>query len=661
MKLNLALVSMPWAHPMSPSSQVGALKAHIDRVFGGEVRTTAHSAHLSIIYRWKGCETLPFFREFWKNGEYPYLYLLYKNFLRQSLEGEDVGLTEMIRAINEGLPRSVTCQGQRTPLTARNLKELETVTNAFADEEIIPALRTDELNVIGFTLNHYQLYSSVYLERYLRKRAPGKKLLFIYGGYIAGAPLGVNMLRRLGATGLRVVGEGEKKLEAILTELRGLDPDSPLPETLDLNIDGVIPVPAQVDPLEHSDKNYRSQYEKLGDLALPDFDEYFEKVRTIKQQDYISAKYNPFALLVEGSRGCFARCDFCSLNSQWKGFRKFSAEEVYARTFALIDRHGNDLVYFLDNVCDTWAEGFAELVIERGRSIRYFMELRAHHPETFWTKLAISGMQGAQIGVEAISEPLLRKIGKGTYTIQNLRVQKYLGELGIHSGSNLIAYHPKSTVADVEETKRILMLTPHFPRLSIVTFWLDIQSPIFNSLSPEDRKSLIPFKQVELGGKLSDIDSDGGFKVPLGMAPSKEVTEAWDELLRWEFEEYAKFPIAQRLSSARLHGGAIAIEDRRYGRNRKRVLEGSEALIYDFCHSGPTLATLEKLGSGKDEMKRLIDGFIDEQLMIRVENSVLSLALRPREELIANLYSKHPVLRRPVREDLIVEDRLGPQ
>ena len=50
------------------------------------------------------------------------------------------------------------------------------------------------------------------------------------------------------------------------------------------------------------------------------------------------------------------------------------------------------------------------------------MELRAHHPETFWTKLALAGVNNIQIGVEFPFPPgFWRKWAKGPASIRTSR------------------------------------------------------------------------------------------------------------------------------------------------------------------------------------------------------------------------------------------------
>ena len=57
-----------------------------------------------------------------------------------------------------------------------------------------------------------------------------------------------------------------------------------------------------------------------------------------------------------------------------------------------------------------------------------------------------------QIGIEALSSRLLKKLHKGTSAIQNLEIMKNCEALEIRSVSNLILQFPASDEQDVAET-----------------------------------------------------------------------------------------------------------------------------------------------------------------------------------------------------------------
>jgi hypothetical protein len=88
-------------------------------------------------------------------------------------------------------------------------------------------------------------------------------------------------------------------------------------------------------------------------------------------------------------------------------------------------------------------------------------------------------MREVQIGIEALSSRLLKKMNKGTTVIQNLEVMKNCEALGIRNISNLILQFPGSAEQDVAETLKTLEFALPFYPLKAVNFWLGLESPVW--------------------------------------------------------------------------------------------------------------------------------------------------------------------------------------
>ena len=88
-------------------------------------------------------------------------------------------------------------------------------------------------------------------------------------------------------------------------------------------------------------------------------------------------------------------------------------------------------------------------------------------------------MREVQIGIEALSSRLLKKLHKGTTAIQNLEIMKNCEALGIRNISNLILQFPGSNEQDVAETMKALEFAlPLYP-LKAINFWLGLGSPVW--------------------------------------------------------------------------------------------------------------------------------------------------------------------------------------
>ena len=62
----------------------------------------------------------------------------------------------------------------------------------------------------------------------------------------------------------------------------------------------------------------------------------------------------------------------------------------------------------------------------------------------------------------------------------------------------LITHHPASTLADIQETRRVLRQIPHLAPLRPVDFVLGPGSPIFDGLSDDERARLTPTRCFRL-------------------------------------------------------------------------------------------------------------------------------------------------------------------
>ena len=264
------------------------------------------------------------------------------------------------------------------------------------------------------------------------------------------------------------------------------------------------------------------------------------------------------------------------------------------------------------------------------------MELRAVHPERFWTLLALAGLENVQVGVEAISSPLLKATGKGTTVIQNLAAHKYLSELGIWPSNNLITHHPASTLADVRETCRILRDIPHWGGFKPTRFALMAGSPLYEGLSPEERAALRPTRCFRLPARIARYALEYAYEMPERLNPGRDVMRAWSAFTRQYMRERDRNRAeGPRLDVVRIAPDTLRITDTRRGRMRHHDVSGDAARVYDACHAGATLdAVARAAGLSRETVMASLERFLRLKLVLRVDDAYLSLALRSRDELV---------------------------
>jgi hypothetical protein len=233
------------------------------------------------------------------------------------------------------------------------------------------------------------------------------------------------------------------------------------------------------------------QFDQLDDLKSlppPDYDEYFALVKTLSPDK----AFFP-TLPVEISRGCWWRsfkpssspkkgCAFCNLTLQWEGYRSKGVSQVVSEVDYLTRKYQCLSVSFMDNLIPRKQskdifQGLARLK----KDLRLFGEIRATTPHPVLEAMREAGTDRVQIGIEALSTSLLKKINKGSTAIQNMQVMKQCEELGITSHSNLIMHFPTSDAGDVKETLRALDFALPFRPLRCVDFWLGLGSPVWHN------------------------------------------------------------------------------------------------------------------------------------------------------------------------------------
>lgn len=638
---------MPWSRPNFPSIQLGSLKAYTDQVFDGNVETLTYSAFFEILSRAGRGDHFSVFEKFEGLREISYFLLFLTRFGRcLDIDSKLPSLPRLLSPV-KSYSRSVN------PVSLVQLKRLERATSDFIDEELAPNLLSTSINLVGFTLSYNQVYASLYCAYYLKEVLKRKNITFIFGGMSAALPETMNLFRRLGLPCYSIVGEGEGKLTAINRALLGLAVDSDIADAVPrLDIDGVIDPQTFTRRDLSSPNNYESQLDSLRDLPLPDYDEYFERLegmeRRLKKPHALRADAGIF---FEGSRGCFGSYDFCGLNVLWKGFRKRGVAEIVNGTVTLLKRYRVPYLHFVDSVCDAWAESYSKELIAMGVRTPTYMELRAHHPETFWTKLALAGVVRIQVGVEALAPQLLKQMNKGTRVIQNLACHKFLKELRIETGANLITYHPQSTLGDVRETRRILCFIGHLDPFTLSTYSLAFGSPLFNRLSSEEQSSLAPFHEIPVSRDFDSLLPGFWLTSPRSLQLSKKLRASWREFEEWYLAEVRSYCDEKTLTVEKLSSDYLMIRDQRLKNRDVYAIEGEAALLYGLCHHGSRVETLIRAHPiGEPRLLRILGDFISRRIMVVVDGYYLSLALRPRDELIANyLREKEGSSREPSR------------
>jgi hypothetical protein len=195
-----------------------------------------------------------------------------------------------------------------------------------------------------------------------------------------------------------------------------------------------------------------------------------------------------------------------------------------------------------------------------------------------------------QVGIEALSTRLLRKLNKGTTAIQNMEIMKTCEASDLpRLTSNLITRFPGSDGDDVKETLGNLQYAFPFRPLKATPFWLGYGSPVW--LDPGAygiRKvrnhpyyaNLFP-AEILRPLTLMIQGYQGGVKEQERLwHPVRQAVETWEKTYKALHRTAASGPILSYQDG----GDFLIIRERRDGQDgMTHRLRGTSRKIYLFC------------------------------------------------------------------------------
>ncbi|RWB31647.1 radical SAM protein [Mesorhizobium sp.] len=642
MQTEAHFVAMPLAYPFHPSSQLGYLHGYAKSAFDGRIGIHSHHAFLPVLHRAVGLRMGEFFQRYSLVGE-EILYLCCA--LSALNHGEtDFLPAESYEAAFQRYHRYSFDAGNESqqflvPIAHEQVAALTEAMEFYVAHHLAPALKPDALNLVGFTASFCQVFGSIFAARHLA-RLTTPDVVCLFGGSSFSLPEGRRTLAAWGVDGLIVKGAGEMPLGRIIEAALAL-PEGMKAQKIRtaLGAAGGNNVATVRDA--HVDVELAFSQRSLDQLPDPDYDDYFADLRDLCQDEsnYHTICNSFVSLPIEGSRGCFAKCDFCHNPNITTVFRSLTGEQVARRTLRLVERYGVENVTFVDSVSNTWAEDYADFLLDRKIELQAFMELRVHEPELFWTKMALCGAVTLQLGIEAISSPLLRAMKKGTSVIQNLAATKFMTEMGIRDASNLIIHHPRSTVADVEETIRIMQLCEHLPVFNLSRFVVSYASPLYNEL-PKAKKEILSRGFDWLPPEMAAFGWPRHLSYTWPIAwTDPTVTEAWLHFQGWydlHLRDLAERQVAPSVTVEDDDDDTLVINDTRFGRSRRLAVAGLDAQVAVACHEPRKLWHLARdLPASESAIGESLVRLEKDKIIVRVEDDYLTLALRPKHERIA--------------------------
>jgi ribosomal peptide maturation radical SAM protein 1 len=402
--------------------------------------------------------------------------------------------------------------------------------------------------------------------------------------------------------------------------------DVSFPATLEARRDGrdapVVPASAVAD---------------LDQLPVPDFDAYFEQLRSHPS----IAAHKP-QLVVETARGCWwgerSHCTFCGLNGGTMAFRSKSPARVVEEIALLRNRHGVRGFWVVDNILDMrYFQSVLPMLEDADLDAELFWEVKANLAAKHVRSLRAAGVHTLQPGIESLSDHVLAAMRKGTTGLKNIELLKWCREYGVKPMWNLLYGFPGETTADYEETRDLIEAIWHLdPPQAYGRLRLDRFSPYhgepeaFGMENVRPKAPLLhlypfPCEEVMEMAYYFDFDYADGRRANAHAGPALEITRAW---MADDDRGMLALAIAE--------DGIVHLDESRprVTAAPKRIeLAGWRAAVYLACDRAKNARELMQLPAVETEsvseggLREFLADCVRRRLMVRNDRSWLNVAV----------------------------------
>ncbi|MEN8198517.1 MAG: RiPP maturation radical SAM C-methyltransferase [Thermodesulfobacteriota bacterium] len=594
--MRLGLVSMPWSIFNRPSIQLASLGAYLEGDAG--ISTSLFHPYLAAAAAIGSENYFHLAKNSWA-GEALYSPLLFpeqaeqaKSLFDESCRGE-VAL--------KGLDFS-KCSGQ-----------LEQ-----ALEEWLDSIDFSSFDLIGFSICFNQLLSSLTAAARIKKHYP--QLPIVIGGSGCVGTIGSSLLRAFPQLDYVISGEGELALQQLCHSLaagKRKKTGTLPPQVISRETGREIPPPC-------------TSIKDLNTLPPPDYSPYFTEMQnTFPGQNFIPV------LPLEFSRGCWwNKCTFCNLNLQWHGYRWKRAETMLRELHHLSSRYQCLDFCFTDNALPPReADTFFKELEEEKKDYDFFAEVRVMSDPERPRLYRRAGLSSIQVGIEALSASLLRKMKKGTTVMENIAAMRHSLEADITLDGNLITEFPGSSQDEVNETLNALDYVLPYTPLSAASFFLGHGSPVAENPKEYDilavtqhvkNRKLFPRETIrELDMLIKDYRGDRGRQRKMWRPVSEKIKE-------WQRFHKKRSPLLPPLSYR--DGGTFLLirQEQLLGPVLQHRLQGVSREIYLFCCRIRTLEEIRQQFPGIKEqvLRKFLQDLDRKKILFHEKDRYLALGVK---------------------------------
>jgi len=488
--------------------------------------------------------------------------------------------------------------------------------------------------VVGFAASFQQTMPSMCLARRIKERCPGVTIVF--GGAACEGVMGVELCRRFPEVDHVFLGEADLTFPPVAEQVLAGGPVELPPGVVarDPTSDRLpraccdVPVPPDA---------ARFLVDDLDALPYPDFDDYFVRWERSPLKDEIEP-----LLFFETSRGCWwgqkHHCKFCGLNGATLTYRSKTPTRAVDELTHLVERYGVHRACSADNIFDyRYFDTFLPLLKHSAIDLAFVYEMKPSLRKEQARALLDAGLGAAQLGIETFSTPILKLIGKGANSIQNLQALKWFSAAGIEVKWNILYGFPGEPPEEYARLAELLPALYHLaPPLAVGRVRMDRFSPYFEEPEANGMKNprphrafsyVYPFPNESLRdlAYYYEFDFADGRDPELYAAGLVEAAEEWQRL---------KGTVSLRHFD-RGDGVLILTDTRPCATAFQRRLTGWQREVYLFCDPGRSFERIcefaESLPADPPPdaaaVLSTLDEWLAERIIARLDGKYLSLAL----------------------------------
>jgi ribosomal peptide maturation radical SAM protein 1 len=293
-------------------------------------------------------------------------------------------------------------------------------------EQCVREIQRLSPHLVGFTTSFHQTCPCLAIASRL-KQGPNPPIT-VLGGANCEGEMGLQLARSFPWIDYVCTGEGDVAFPEFLEQLRRDGEPRP--------VAGIVTHGGETTLSDHP------LIRDMDDLPIPDYVDYFAQLAS----SGLASSFEP-DLLIETSRGCWwgakNHCTFCGLNGTTMAYRSKSPERVLRELRTLSDSYGMDRFFCVDNILDPrYIRTVFPDLASRGVAPKLFVETRANLRFDHLATLKGGGVSALQVGIESLSNEVLRRMRKGSTGLQNIQFLRCCEELGIRPLWNLLFGFP---------------------------------------------------------------------------------------------------------------------------------------------------------------------------------------------------------------------------